>query len=183
MLCSLLRLSCRKTYRLRYAARLKRKVCCSMLYDPRSCKAHAKLIAILKYWLVGCFGLNGHLRQYFSLYRAVSQREGERKEKRLVSWLFWALRPFETLFQSISGLLPERGRKKREMIDERKNVQTTPTRTYCKRHSPLLYYHPNCKTPRHWTFSQHHRTTRPPPNQVLMTAFAAFETHLDALNF
>ena len=33
-------------------------------------------------FLVGCFGLNGPLRQYFSLYRAVSQREGERKEKR-----------------------------------------------------------------------------------------------------
>ena len=32
-------------------------------------------------WLVGCFGLNGPLRQYFSLYRAVSQRAGERKEK------------------------------------------------------------------------------------------------------
>ena len=32
-------------------------------------------------WLVGCFGLNDPLRQYFSLYRAVSQREGERKEK------------------------------------------------------------------------------------------------------
>ena len=31
-------------------------------------------------WLVA-FGLNGPLRQYFSLYRAVSQREGERKEK------------------------------------------------------------------------------------------------------
>ena len=29
--------------------------------------------------LVGCFGLNGPLRQYFSLYRAVSQREGKRK--------------------------------------------------------------------------------------------------------
>ena len=25
--------------------------------------------------LVGCFGFNGPLRQYFSLYRAVSQRE------------------------------------------------------------------------------------------------------------
>ena len=31
-------------------------------------------------WSVG-FGLNGPLRQYFSLYRAVSQREGERNEK------------------------------------------------------------------------------------------------------
>ena len=34
-------------------------------------------------WLVGCFGLNGPLRQYFSLYRAVSQKEGERKEKKI----------------------------------------------------------------------------------------------------
>ena len=32
-------------------------------------------------WLVGCSGFNGALRQYFSLYQAVSQREGERKEK------------------------------------------------------------------------------------------------------
>ena len=31
--------------------------------------------------LVGCFGYNGPLRQYFSLYRAVSQREGERGER------------------------------------------------------------------------------------------------------
>ena len=30
--------------------------------------------------LVGCLRLNGPLRQYFSLDRAVSQREGERKE-------------------------------------------------------------------------------------------------------
>ena len=39
--------------------------------------------------------------------------------------------------------LPERGGKKREVIDERKNVQTTPTRTYCKRSRPLPYYNPN----------------------------------------
>ena len=32
-------------------------------------------------WLVGCFGLSGPLRQYFSLYRAVSQRERERGER------------------------------------------------------------------------------------------------------
>ena len=31
--------------------------------------------------LVGCFGFNGPLRQYCSLYRAVSQREGETGEK------------------------------------------------------------------------------------------------------
>ena len=31
--------------------------------------------------LVDCFGFNDPLRQYFSLYRAVSQRQGERGEK------------------------------------------------------------------------------------------------------
>ena len=53
--------------------------------------------------------LNGPLRQYFSLYRAVSQR----------------------------------GRKKREMIDDSKNARTTPTRTHCKRSKPLPYSNPN----------------------------------------
>ena len=65
----------------------------------------------LKDWIgLDYFGFNGPLRQYFSLYRAVSQRAG---------------------------------RKRRKRIDERKNVQTTPTRTYCKRNRPLPYYHPD----------------------------------------
>ena len=80
-----------------------------------------------------------------------------------IGWLFWVYRPFETVFQSISGRLPERGRKRKERIDENKNVQTTPTRTYCKRSRPLPYCNPTCRTPRHWKFTQHHRTTRPPP--------------------
>ena len=36
--------------------------------------------SFIGFWLV-VFGLNGPLRQYFSLYRAVSQKEGEIKEK------------------------------------------------------------------------------------------------------
>ena len=56
-----------------------------------------KISVYLVGWLVGCFGFNGPLRQYFSLYQAVSQREGERGER----------------------------------IDESKNFQTTPNRTYC----------------------------------------------------
>ena len=57
----------------------------------------------------------------------------------LVGWLFWVYRPFETVFQSISSRLPKRGRKRRKRIDESKNVQTTPTRTYCERSRPLPY--------------------------------------------
>ena len=86
-------------------------------------------LVLIQDWLVGCFGFNGPLRQYFSLYRAVSQREGERRER----------------------------------LDESKNVQTTPTRTYCKRNRSLPYCNQNCRTPQHWKFTQHHRTTRPPP--------------------
>ena len=44
-------------------------------------KSIVNRISWLVGWLVGCFGLNGPLRQYFSLYRPFSQREGERKEK------------------------------------------------------------------------------------------------------
>ena len=95
------------------------------------------LLFLPLFWMVdGCSGFNGPLRQYFSLYRAVSQREGERGEKK---------------------------------IDESKNVQTTPTRTYYKRSRPLPYCNPNCRTPRHCKFTQHHRTTRPPPS-LLETA-------------
>ena len=43
---------------------------------PETPKSRNELIQMIS-WLVGCFGFNGPLRQYFSLYRAVSQREGE----------------------------------------------------------------------------------------------------------
>ena len=98
-------------------------------------------------WLVGCFGFNGPLRQYFSLYRAVSQREGERGEKR---------------------------------IDESKNVQITPTRPYYKRSRPLPYCNPNCRTPWHWKFTQHHRTTRPPPSYDGRAPVAQYVKHWPA---
>ena len=84
-------------------------------------KIHAKLMLtnIKRFTLVilrksvscscSCFGLNGPLKQYFSLYWAISQRR----------------------------------RKKREVIDEGKKIQTTPFRTYCKRSRPLPHYYPN----------------------------------------
>ena len=79
-------------------------------------------------WLVCYFESNGLLIQYFSLYRTVFQIEREnRQEKKypkqahrnyckrwLVGWLFWVSRPFETVFQSISGRLPKRGRNRRK---------------------------------------------------------------------
>ena len=66
------------------------------------------------------------------------------------------------VFQSISGRFQKRGRKRTERLDESKHIQTTPTRTYCKRSRPLPYCYHNCRTPRHWNFTQHLGNTRPP---------------------
>ena len=69
---------------------------------------------------------------------------------RLVENILWLVGCFgfndllrQTVFQSISGRLPKRGRQRREKIDESKNFQITPSRTYCKRNRPLPYYYPN----------------------------------------
>ena len=48
---------------------------------PKSYLCIIKISIVIFGLLVG-FGFNGPLRQYFSLYRAVSQREGERGKKR-----------------------------------------------------------------------------------------------------
>ena len=42
---------------------------------------HLMTLIFVPIWLVGCFGFNGPMRQYFSLYLAVFQRMRERKEK------------------------------------------------------------------------------------------------------
>ena len=96
-------------------------------------------------WLV-VLGLSGPKRQYFSLYRAVSQRDRERERER----------EKERERERARG-----GRERREKIEKSKNVKTSPTRTYCKCNRSLHYYHPNCRTPRYWKFTQDHRTTRP----------------------
>ena len=52
-------------------------------YNLWSCQKVCEALTFLSDlvgWLVG-FGFNGPLRQYFSLYRAVSQKEGERGKK------------------------------------------------------------------------------------------------------
>ena len=54
---------------------------------------------------------------------------------------FWAYGLFETVFQSISGRLLERGRK-REIIDDRKKSPNYPTRKYSKGSRPKPYYYP-----------------------------------------
>ena len=52
----------------------------AILADTRKLEGNASYGVTIICWLVG-FGFNGPLRQYFSLYRAVSQREGERGKK------------------------------------------------------------------------------------------------------
>ena len=86
-------------------------------------------LIFIRFWLVGCFGLNEPLR----------------------------------VFQSISDGLPKKGRRKREMTDERKNVQTTPPAPTASVVGPCPTWIQVSRTPRHWKFTQHHHTTRPSP--------------------
>ena len=60
---------------------------------------------------------------------------GTRTQKFANEMLFGCFGPLRQYFS-----LYRRGRKK--------------TRTYYKRYRPLPYYHPNCRTPRHWKFTQ-----------------------------
>ena len=55
-------------------------------------------------------------------------------------------------------------------------MSTQPPPTYCKRNRPLPYYHPNCRSPRHWKFYQDHRTTRLPEkhNEISKTKEVIF---------
>ena len=69
-------------------------------------------------------------------------------------------------FQPISGRLPERGRKKWEVIDERKNGQTTPTRTCWSTIGPCPTLIQISRKPRHWKLTQRLRTTRPSPGDL-----------------
>ena len=72
---------------------------------------------------------------------------------------------------SVYNHLPDRGRKTREMEDERKNVQTAQTRTIRIAICPCSTIIQISKTPRHWKFTQNHRipssSTYPPTCQEL----------------
>ena len=68
-------------------------------------------------WLIACFGFNG--TEYFSLYQAVSQTEGERGEKRV---------------SDIGFTAHQHKKKRREKIEESEKVQTS----YSKRLALLL---------------------------------------------
>ena len=82
-----------------------------------------------RHWMVGCFGFNGPLRQYLSLYRAVSQREGEKEEK---------------------------GQMREKMSKQPPPAPTASATGPC----PTIIQ--ISRTPRHWKFIKHLRTTRPP---------------------
>ena len=60
---------------------IKTEILSQRAVNPNTTNQPILLVLRVEFWLVGCFGLNGPLRQYLNLYRAVSQREGERKEK------------------------------------------------------------------------------------------------------
>ena len=79
----------------------------------------------------------------------------------LVGWLFWVQRSFETVLLSISGRLPETGRKRREKWRRVKLSKQPPSAPAASTLGPCPT---NCRTLRHLKFTQDHRTTLPPPH-------------------
>ena len=66
----------------------------------------------------------------------------------------------------IGPFLRERERKKK-MTDERKSEQTPLSAPTASAGGPCSTLTQINRTPRHWKFTQHHRTTRPPLNLFL----------------
>ena len=95
-------------------------------------------------------GLFGH---FFSLYpfSSLSPSLWETARYRLKYCLKGPLNPKQPTnqLQSISGRLPKRGRKKRERIDESKNVQTTPPAPTARAVGPCPTIIQTSRTPRH----------------------------------
>ena len=79
----------------------------------------------------------------------------------LVGWLFWVYRPFETVFQSISGRLPKRLRRKKGQLGVKMSKQPPPAPN-ASAIGPCPTIIQISRTPWHWKFTQDHRTTRPP---------------------
>ena len=63
----------------------------------------------------------------------------------------------------MSGRLPERGRRKIEMIDERKMTKQPPPAPTASAVGPCPTIIQISRMPRHRKFTQHHRTTRTTP--------------------
>ena len=57
------------------------EICCNGMPTGDLGSLASRAFTMVIWRLVGCFGFSGPYRQYFSLYRAVSQREGEKGEK------------------------------------------------------------------------------------------------------
>ena len=101
------------------------------------------LFGIKVRYKVGLFGKPIHVKVLFLM-----ANRADTVVYCLAGWLFWAKRSFETVFESISGRLPERGRKKKN--DRRKNhVKKTPAPT-ASAVGPCPTLLQSSRTTRHW---------------------------------
>ena len=92
--------------------------------------SHCK--GLRSFFLTQGFRFNGPFRQYISLYRDISQREGGKKK-----------------LTDERKTCPKKKPKK-------KTKKKTDTRTDCKRSRPLSYYYLNQQDAPHWKLTQHH---------------------------
>ena len=85
----------------------------------------------------------------------------------------WPPPSYAHVYRAVSQRERERERKKREVKDERKNVQTAHTRTYCKYYRPFLALLPSKLVGRPalevYPAPSHHPTPTPPPLSLALT--------------
>ena len=82
----------------------------------------------------------------------------------LVGWLFLGLGALSDNISVYIGSSPkERDKEKRNDRREKKCPNNPPPATTASLVGPCPTFIQISRTPRHWKFIQHHRTTRPPP--------------------
>ena len=86
---------------------------------------------------------------------------------------FWS-KLFKTVLQSISGRLPEKGRKRGR---ERKMSKQPPPALIASAIGPSPTLIQISRTPRHWKFTQYHHATRPLP-LLLVNKLLIFQKYL-----
>ena len=77
---------------------------------------------------------------------------GSGSENFLVGWLFWGLTALSDSISVYTGL-PEKGRKRREIIDERKMSKQPPPTPTARPVGPCPTLVQISRTPRHWKFT------------------------------
>ena len=102
----------------------------------------------------------------FSQYRIPKRKFVDVTKVWLVGWLvgcFWFNSPLRQYFNLYRAVSPREGERKRKDRRQKRMSKQPPPAPTASALSPCPTIIQTSRTPRHWKFTQHHRTTRPTP--------------------